>query len=37
MRSGLILKTHGDPGWEAFPSYLDVLLRRALDFLKAAI
>jgi len=29
------LKTHGDPGWESFPSYLDVLVPRVLDFLKA--
>jgi hypothetical protein len=28
------LKTHGDKGWESFPSYLDVLVPRALDFLK---
>ena len=27
------LKTHGDPGWESFPSYLDVLVPRVLDFL----
>lgn len=27
------LKIHGDPGWEAFPSYLDVLVPRVLDFL----
>ena len=29
------LKTHGDPGWESFPSYLDILVPRVLDFLKA--
>jgi peptidoglycan-N-acetylglucosamine deacetylase len=29
------MKTHGDPGWESFPSYLDVLVPRVLDFLKA--
>jgi hypothetical protein len=29
------LKTHGDPGWETFPSYLDVLVPRVLDFLSA--
>jgi peptidoglycan-N-acetylglucosamine deacetylase len=29
------LKTHGDPGWESFPSYLDTLVPRVLDFLKA--
>jgi hypothetical protein len=28
------LKTHGDKGWESFPSYLDVLVPRVLDFLK---
>jgi len=28
------LKTHGDTGWETFPSYLDVLVPRVLDFLK---
>jgi Polysaccharide deacetylase len=27
------LKTHGDPGWENFPSYLDTLVRRVLEFL----
>lgn len=27
------LKTHGDAGWESFPSYLDVLLPRVLNFL----
>src|SRR5262244_4112674 len=29
------LKTHGDTGWESFPSYLDVLVPRVLGFLKA--
>src|SRR5262244_1387258 len=29
------LKTHGDTGWESFPSYLNVLVPRVLDFLKA--
>jgi hypothetical protein len=29
------LKTHGDPGWERLPSYLDVVVPRVLDFLKA--
>jgi hypothetical protein len=27
------MKTHGDPGWEALPSYLDVVVPRALDVL----
>lgn len=27
------LKTHGDPQWEALPSYLDVAVPRALDLL----
>lgn len=27
------MKTHGDPGWEALPSYLDVLAPRVLDLL----
>ena len=26
------MKTHGDEGWEAFPSYLDVLIPITLDF-----
>ena len=26
------LKTHGDPGWEAFPSYLDIVVPRFLNF-----
>jgi len=29
------LKTHGDPEWERFPSYLDIVVPRVLDFLKA--
>ena len=29
------LKTHGDAGWESFPTYLDVVVPRALAFLKA--
>jgi len=29
------LKTHGDPGWESYPSYLDVVVPRVLDFLAA--
>ena len=28
------MKTHGDAGWESFPTYLDVVVPRALDFLK---
>ena len=28
------MKTHGDPGWERFPSYLDVLVPRILNLLK---
>lgn len=27
------MKTHGDPGWEAFPSYLDLVVPRFLDVL----
>src|SRR3974390_2969447 len=27
------LKVHGDPGWERFPSYLDHLVPRVLEFL----
>jgi len=27
------MKTHGDRGWEAFPSYLDVVVPRVLDVL----
>lgn len=29
------LKTHGDPGWDSYPSYLDLAVPRILDFLKA--
>lgn len=29
------LKTHGDPSWENFPSYLDVVVPRVLDFLRS--
>jgi hypothetical protein len=28
------LKTHGDPGWDSFPSYLDYVIPRILGFLK---
>lgn len=28
------MKTHGDAGWETYPSYLDVVVPRALSFLK---
>lgn len=28
------MKTHGDAGWETFPSYLDAVVPRALDFLR---
>jgi peptidoglycan-N-acetylglucosamine deacetylase len=27
------MKTHGDPGWDAFPSYLDTLVPRVLELL----
>jgi hypothetical protein len=27
------MKTHGEPGWESFPSYLDKLAPRVLEFL----
>lgn len=27
------MKTHGDPGWETYPSYLDILVPRVLNFL----
>ncbi|MGB1285888.1 MAG: polysaccharide deacetylase family protein [Aggregatilineales bacterium] len=27
------MKTHGDEGWESYPSYLDIVVPRALDFL----
>lgn len=29
------MKIHGDGGWESLPSYLDVLVPRVLEFLKA--
>lgn len=29
------MKTHGDAGWEAYPSYLDLVVPRILEFLKA--
>lgn len=29
------MKTHGDAGWETYPSYFDVLIPRALDMLQA--
>jgi peptidoglycan/xylan/chitin deacetylase (PgdA/CDA1 family) len=28
------MKTHGDAGWESFPTYLDIVVPRVLDFLK---
>jgi peptidoglycan/xylan/chitin deacetylase (PgdA/CDA1 family) len=28
------MKTHGEPGWESFPSYLDIVVPRVLEFLK---
>jgi peptidoglycan/xylan/chitin deacetylase (PgdA/CDA1 family) len=28
------MKTHGDSGWDSFPSYLDIVIPRVLDFLK---
>jgi peptidoglycan-N-acetylglucosamine deacetylase len=28
------MKTHGDPGWELFPSYLELVVPRILHFLK---
>lgn len=28
------MKTHGDHGWESFPSYLDIVVPRVLRFLK---
>jgi hypothetical protein len=28
------MKTHGDAGWESFPTYLDVIVPRALKFLQ---
>jgi peptidoglycan-N-acetylglucosamine deacetylase len=29
------MKTHGDPAWESFPSYLDIVVPRVLEFLQA--
>lgn len=29
------MKTHGDRGWETFPSYLDIVVPRFLEFLQA--
>ena len=29
------MKTHGDAGWESYPSYLDVVVPRFIDFLAA--
>ncbi len=28
------LKTHGDPNWDSFPSYLDIVVPRVIDFLR---
>ena len=28
------MKTHGDAGWESFPSYLDIVVPRVLEFLE---
>lgn len=28
------MKTHGDAGWQSFPTYLDVIVPRALNFLR---
>jgi peptidoglycan-N-acetylglucosamine deacetylase len=28
------MKTHGDQGWDSFPSYLDIVVPRILDFLE---
>ena len=28
------MKTHGDAGWEAYPSYLDIVVPRVLDLLE---
>lgn len=28
------MKTHGDEGWDSFPSYLDIVVPRVLDLLK---
>ncbi|MGZ0174718.1 MAG: hypothetical protein ACKVHE_34900 [Planctomycetales bacterium] len=27
------MKTHGDAGWASFPSYLDIVVPRFIDFL----
>lgn len=29
------MQTHGDPGWETYPSYLDIVVPRTLQFLAA--
>ncbi|HEX4778174.1 MAG TPA: polysaccharide deacetylase family protein, partial [Acidimicrobiia bacterium] len=29
------MKTHGDAGWDSYPSYLDVVVPRVLDLLAA--
>jgi hypothetical protein len=29
------LKTHGDPGWQAYPTYLPLVVPRVLNFLRA--
>jgi peptidoglycan-N-acetylglucosamine deacetylase len=29
------MKTHGDAGWQSFPSYLDIVVPRALEILEA--
>jgi peptidoglycan/xylan/chitin deacetylase (PgdA/CDA1 family) len=31
---GSYMKTHGDPGWESFPSYLDTVVPRFLEIMK---
>src|SRR5688572_15173458 len=28
------MKTHGDAGWESYPSYLDIVVPRVLEFLQ---
>jgi hypothetical protein len=28
------MKTHGDPGWESYPSYIDIFVPRILEFLE---
>lgn len=28
------MKTHGDAGWESFPSYIDIVVPRVLEFLR---